>query len=55
MITEILFALVLVLTGVLGFVLYVQRRVVQKRIADKNEKKEREWSTVFERTDLRKA
>ena len=55
MITTLLFATTLVLAGILGFVVYVKYTEIKKYREEKQRRYSRRWSTVFERTDLKKA
>ena len=53
MITTILAALVLILAGVLGFLLYAMQYEHNKRKMDRQKRRTEAWRTVFQRTDLR--
>ena len=53
MITTILIALVLILAGVLGFLLYAMQYEHNKKMRDRQRRKTEAWRTVFQRTDLR--
>ena len=53
MITTILIAMVLILAGVLGFILYTMQYEHDKRKMDMQRRKTEAWKTVFQRTDLR--
>ena len=53
MITTILIALILILAGVLGFVLYTMQYEHDKKAHDRQRRKTEAWNTVFQRTDLK--
>lgn len=54
MVTVLLVAVAIFLSGVLAFWLLLKNRERELRLARKARKFNREWNTVFERTDLRK-
>lgn len=53
MITTILVALVLILAGVLGFLMYAMQYEHNKKMQDRQRRKTEAWKTVFQRTDLK--
>lgn len=53
MITTILAALVLILAGVLGFLMYAMQYEHNKKMQDRQKRRTEAWRTVFQRTDLR--
>jgi len=53
MITTILIALILILAGVLGFILYTMQYEHDRRMQDRQRRKTEAWRTVFQRTDLK--
>ena len=53
MITTILIAMVLILAGALGFLLYAMQYEHNKMAQDRQRRKTEAWNTVFQRTDLK--
>lgn len=53
MITTILAALVLILAGVLGFLMYAMQYEHNKKKREIQRRKDARWQTIFQRTDLR--
>ena len=52
-IETILIAVILVLAGILGFILYALWYERKKFEEERKRKKDARWQTVFERTDLK--
>ena len=53
MITTILAALVLILAGALGFLMYAWWYEHNKKMQERQKRKSEAWRTVFQRTDLK--
>lgn len=54
MITVILIALILILSGVLGFILILLQYEHNQKKLEQQRKNDARWQTVFDRTDLKK-
>ena len=53
MLTTILIALILILAGVLGFILYTMQYEHDRKMQERQKRRTEAWRTVFQRTDLR--